>query len=293
MWLRCALGSAGPSVGESQIRTVPNGGIDIVCVDSMDDRADLNLNGIPYEVADAVLFSNYFIYGLSVFTVNVEGQVAASDVNGDGIVLSVADLVTLVRIVVGDDPPAPKVTNPISAGYVHRSDGVVTLKDERLQIGAALVVVEGDAIPELLVPLMKMAYAYDGELTRMLVWSPEGHSFSGSFIQVKGQIVRIEMASADGTPVTARMIPATFALHQNFPNPFNPVTTLSFGLPTASGWELTVYNVSGRRVASWSGYDEAGTVQVMWEAGNVASGIYFYRLTAGTFTDTKKMVLLK
>ena len=60
------------------------GGIDIVCADSIDDRGDINLNGVANEVADAVLLGNYFVYGLSVFTINIEGQIAASDVNADG-----------------------------------------------------------------------------------------------------------------------------------------------------------------------------------------------------------------
>jgi hypothetical protein len=58
---------------------------------------------IGYEIADAVLFSNYFIRGLPVFTINQAGQVAASDVNADGLVLTVADLVYLIRAVVGDE----------------------------------------------------------------------------------------------------------------------------------------------------------------------------------------------
>jgi hypothetical protein len=82
-----------------------NGGVDIICADSIDARGDINLNGIGNEVADAVLFSNYFVYGLSVFNVNVDGQVAATDVNADGITLSVADLVYLIRVIVGDASP--------------------------------------------------------------------------------------------------------------------------------------------------------------------------------------------
>ncbi|MCH8028139.1 MAG: hypothetical protein IID63_08465, partial [candidate division Zixibacteria bacterium] len=72
-----------------------NGGIDIVCVDDIDDRGDINLNNVANEVADAVLFTNYFIYGIGVFTINIQGQIAATDVNADGLTLSVADLVYL------------------------------------------------------------------------------------------------------------------------------------------------------------------------------------------------------
>jgi hypothetical protein len=65
----------------------------------LDDRGDINLNGVPNEIADAVMLSKYFVYGLDVFHINQPAQVAATDVNADGLTLSVADLVHLIRIV--------------------------------------------------------------------------------------------------------------------------------------------------------------------------------------------------
>jgi hypothetical protein len=83
-----------------------NGGVDIICADSIDDRGDLNLNGIANEIADAVLYSNYFLYGISALDpLFLEAQIAASDVNADGVPLTVGDLVYLLRIVVGDALP--------------------------------------------------------------------------------------------------------------------------------------------------------------------------------------------
>jgi hypothetical protein len=75
-----------------------SGGIDIICAESLDTRGDVNLNGLSNEIGDAVVFTNYFIVGLAAFTVNVEGQIAATEVNCDGIPLSVADLVYLIRL---------------------------------------------------------------------------------------------------------------------------------------------------------------------------------------------------
>ena len=269
-----------------------NGGIDIVCAESLDARGDINLNGIPNEVADAVLFSNYFIYGLVVFHINLEGQIAASDVNADGIPLSVGDLVYQIRIIVGDAQPYPKVITPVNATYVHSYDGVLRVTD-KVTIGAAFVVIEGEVTPTLLAPDMEMKYNFDGENTRILVYSLEGNSFTGEFLNVTGDIVTIEMATREGNPVIAELIPSDFALHQNYPNPFNPTTTIGFALPTACNYTLTVYNVSGQEVERFAGSQEAGIVEIEWDAGNLASGIYFYKLTADNFTATKKMVLLK
>jgi len=269
-----------------------NGGIDIACAESLDARGDINLNGVANEIADAVLYSNYFIYGLGVFHINFDGQVAASDVNADGMVLTVGDLVYQIRIVIGDAQAYPKVTTPVNATYIHGYDGVLRVTD-KVTMGAAFVVMEGEVTPTLLAPDMELKYNFDGENTRILVWSPEGNSFTGEFLHVTGDIVSIEMATREGNPVVAELIPSDFALNQNYPNPFNPTTTIGFALPTACNYTLTVYNVSGQEVERFAGSHEAGIVEIEWDAGNLASGIYFYKLTADNFTATKKMVLLK
>jgi hypothetical protein len=269
-----------------------NGGIDVYCIDTLDDRGDINLNGVKNEVADAVMFTNYFIYGMSVFKINPLAQVAATDVNADGLTLSVADLVYLTRIITGDALPYPKVVTSVQATYVHGSDGIMRVSND-VVMGAAFVVVRGDVTPELLAPEMDMKYACDGEQTRILVYSLEGHGFTGEFLHVNGEVVSVEMATYEGNPVVAKLIPSDFALHQNYPNPFNPTTTISFSLPTATDYTLTIYNVSGQQVEQFVGSHEAGVVEIAWEAGDLASGVYFYKLVAGSFSDTKKMVLLK
>jgi len=269
-----------------------NGGIDIVCADSIDARGDVNLNNIANEVADAVLFSNYFIYGLSVFTINLPGQIAATDVNADGKVLTVADLVYLIRIVVGDAAPYSKTVAPTAVRFTHDKAGVMSVKDG-VEMGAAYVVIQGEVAPQLLAADMEMEFAYDGSNTRILVWSREGHSFTGDFLNVNGEVVTIDMATYEGIPVSLEVLPTEFALRQNYPNPFNPTTTVSAALPVASDYTLTIYNVNGQEVASFTGSHEAGVIEIEWDASAHASGVYFYRLNAGSFTDVKKMVLLK
>jgi hypothetical protein len=272
-----------------------NGGIDIVCADSIDARGDINLNNIANEVADAVLFSNYFVYGLDAFNINLQGQIAASDVNADGKVLTVADLVYLIRIVVGDAAPYSKTVapaTPTAVRFTHDKTGVMSVKDGAA-IGAAYVVVEGEVAPTLLAQDMEMEYAFDGSNTRVLVWSRDYNSFTGDFLNVNGNVVTIEMATYEGVPVALEVLPTEFALNQNYPNPFNPTTTISAALPVASDYTLTIYNVNGQQVSSFAGSHEAGVIEVEWNASAHASGVYFYKLTAGSFTDVKKMVLLK
>jgi endoglucanase len=88
--------------------------------------------------------------------------------------------------------------------------------------------------------------------------------------------------------------PATFSLIQNYPNPFNPSTTISFSLPSKSIVSLKVFDLAGKEVASIVSQElSAGKYSRQWNAANMSSGIYFYQLQAGTYTETKKLVLLR
>ena len=89
-------------------------------------------------------------------------------------------------------------------------------------------------------------------------------------------------------------VPVEFSLHQNYPNPFNPSTTINYQIPTAGIVSLKVYDVLGREVANLVNEEKpAGTYNITFNAGNFASGVYFYQLKAGNFVSTKKLVLMK
>jgi hypothetical protein len=89
-------------------------------------------------------------------------------------------------------------------------------------------------------------------------------------------------------------VPSTFVLSQNYPNPFNPSTTIKFAIPTKEYVTLKIYNTIGQLIATLhEGELNAGTFETSWNASGVASGVYFYRLQAGTLSQTKKLVLIK
>ncbi len=105
--------------------------------------------------------------------------------------------------------------------------------------------------------------------------------------------------SDNGAPVVVEAtpganIPTAFSLQQNFPNPFNAQTSFAFDLPTNEMVSLTVFDLLGREVATvLNGHMEAGHHTLNWSAEGLASGIYTYTLTAGSYTDSKKLLFLK
>lgn len=85
-----------------------------------------------------------------------------------------------------------------------------------------------------------------------------------------------------------------FEISQNYPNPFNPSTNIRYRLPQAANVKITVYNIRGQLVATLvDGYRAAGEYLVTWDAANLASGVYFYRLEAPGMVETRKMMLLR
>ncbi|UCC78664.1 MAG: carboxypeptidase regulatory-like domain-containing protein [Candidatus Zixiibacteriota bacterium] len=106
----------------------------------------------------------------------------------------------------------------------------------------------------------------------------------------------IAVTSTDDNP---GLLPEKAALSQNYPNPFNAYTTISFNLPSTEDVELSIYNLAGQKVATLqNGLMNAGEHNIIWNGCNnngteVASGIYFYRLSAGDLTETRPMTFLK
>ncbi|MEO8512226.1 MAG: T9SS type A sorting domain-containing protein [Ignavibacteria bacterium] len=105
----------------------------------------------------------------------------------------------------------------------------------------------------------------------------------------------LDTARVIGIENTSTSIPKEFRLYQNYPNPFNPKTTINFDIPKNSNIDIKVYDIMGKLVAVLSDneFKNAGSYKVTWEASNFASGIYFYRIEADNFVDSKKMVLVK
>jgi hypothetical protein len=113
--------------------------------------------------------------------------------------------------------------------------------------------------------------------------TPHAPGMAGTFTAIPNAIIPIS-----GT------VPTVFALGQNFPNPFNPVTNIRIDVPSNSLVNLTVYDLLGNEVEVLVNQNlTAGRYNVDWNASNYSSGIYFYTMKTGSFTDTKRMILVK
>ncbi|MCB9250222.1 MAG: T9SS type A sorting domain-containing protein [Ignavibacteriales bacterium] len=110
---------------------------------------------------------------------------------------------------------------------------------------------------------------------------------------------RLKQVDIDGSyeysdVVEVQVVPTKFALDQNYPNPFNPTTKINYSVPSKSLISLTVFDVLGKEVVKLvNEIQDAGVYEASFDASQFTSGIYFYSLHAGEFTQTKKMMLVK
>jgi len=102
-----------------------------------------------------------------------------------------------------------------------------------------------------------------------------------------------QVVSVEENPIS-EIIPCEYLLSQNYPNPFNPTTTIKYSIPELSFVTIKIYDVLGSEVATLVNEEKSeGSYELNWNAVNLPSGVYFYRIQAGNFIDTKKMILLR
>jgi len=126
----------------------------------------------------------------------------------------------------------------------------------------------------------------------------DGRFSEMQMVNDKAETMPVEFIFGELEKKEPALLPTEFALLGNYPNPFNPATTIAFALPERSEVSLKIYNVVGQLVWSYNNEFDAGHHSVTWNSQNkngetVASGIYFYRLNAGKHRATNKMVLMK
>ena len=193
------------------------------------------------------------------------------------------------------------------AGKVNAAGKVIpTASHDGAEIRAFVVGV-GQRVEDLVLPAgtggtAPHTYSLSPALPAGLSFDAATRTISGTPMAEAEPVYTYAVTDANGASATMQIqtLPAVFALANNYPNPFNPVTTINYALPEATDVKLTVYNVVGQPVRTLvAEHQNAGRYVVEWDATNdsghsLSSGMYFYRLQAGgEFHAVKKMLLLK
>ncbi len=294
-----------------------NGGIKIMCSEG-DGRGDINLDGIHNSIEDIITFANYFVYGREAFNINFEGQKASTDVNADGIPLSITDFVYMTRLSTMDVSSLDMYTID-SSGIINASeysDSLVIESSFDIALGAALFTFENVTQPYDLylghdIADMNFKSNLSGDTLKVLIYGIEqGRDIpagTNNLLKIdhfggRPKLISSEAAGYYGERLfyktSATQIPDQLFLSQNYPNPFNSSTQIEFSLTKPGQWIIDIFNITGQKVKILSANDPAGPVQIFWDATDengqlVSTGVYFYRLTFENQSITKKMLLIK
>ncbi len=331
--------SMGEFISRDKI-SLSNGGVLLKTGDLF--LGDINLNGIPFEVGDAVRLAVYFTYGTPLN----QQQLLNSDVNRDGLWATVADLIYLIRrIQEGGSAPQVEPSPQTEVVEVVISDeSIISFSiSSQTEIGGLLFVFGGTNLNSGKVKLspeiqdMELYTYPDGDEFRVMIISTEGKYISPGdkpLFTLESEenfdSVEVSVCDKEGNLMGVEKIfqqesnlPKGYSLFQNYPNPFNPATSIQYAVGrkqieaadgglvlsevegrrtadnSAQHVTLKVYNILGQLVKTLVDEEKPpGGYQVIWDAKDqngeeVSSGIYFYKLKAKDYTETKKMILLK
>jgi hypothetical protein len=214
-------------------------------------------------------------------------------------------------------------SNGIAASYVFRStgqnqydkiDSIFESSDNNSMMSLDIKVLSGNTFPSIVYGSFNgrtYVYRYNGSFftkeyenlnypgpaVRRVYWLPwtgyDGffNTWSSSSSNGTLYIFKLDIPVGIGT---LEKIPREFILHQNFPNPFNPNTIIRYELPKQSSVTLHVFDITGKLITTLvDEVQSSGKYEVSFSSAGLSSGIYFYKLKAGSFSDTKKMILLK
>jgi len=221
-----------------------------------------------------------------------ECEVYEADVNTDGSI-NILDILVMVQIILGNDMAR---TNNVatSVELIQRLNQLSYKSDGYGLIGFELIL-SHNATCEFKInnDAFIADYNTSGNTTKMIIIINEGNDLftSTDDFEIIEVLAGTSLSEID---VNITIIPKSFELGGAFPNPFNPVTSLSFSLPESQDIILQVYNLQGQTIETLvNGNMEAGYHSVVWNANSYASGVYFVKMVAGNYVNTQKLMLLK
>jgi predicted TIM-barrel fold metal-dependent hydrolase len=177
--------------------------------------------------------------------------------------------------------------DPVTYGVVI-DDGTSTAHDTAMAVAGWFPTIGELAAPLLEDSVAVMTYSWDVLACDLWDSTASSNGPRGLTIDVSGLLA-----------LNGIGLPDVFALHANYPNPFNPVTNITYDIPEVAQVTLEIYNVSGQKVRTLAqGQHEPGRYRIQWNATNdygnpLSSGMYIYRIQAGDFVSVKKLIFMK
>jgi len=279
--------------------------------------------GIEIKYAVSIQYANAEDYGMAIGASYIT-PVASGDINGDG-GWNVLDIVQLSNCILQDN------CDEHENGYAGDTNGdggwnvldvvilsncilqsncggrvddatfsrliingnMVSIKADGFIGGVQMTLKHGDDFTVIMTERALIAdYLTSGNETRLLIITPETDklfSYSGDF-----EITELIVANSHAEVSASLPLADSFSLSQAYPNPFNPTTTMTLIMPVAGDMKVEIYNLLGQSITTLtSGYKDAGTYKVTWDATDAASGMYFVKAEAEEFTTTQKLMLVK
>jgi len=230
------------------------------------------INDMKIDKSNSIILGGYYVLGR---TGNTKGMLAVYKHTGSLIRYNIIDSLDVVQSIAVDS-----ISNIYAAGFTNRYNTVHKYNPSGILRWRA-VTSQNPFMYKILFAKPDIFYTCGRD------------RFSPTY---KFYFVKFKLNPGSSRPLgeTGIAEPNSFRLEENYPNPFNPSTTIRFSVPFSSMTTLKVYDISGREVESLVASNlEAGEHEVDFNASHLASGVYFYRLTSGSFTDVKKMMLVK
>jgi hypothetical protein len=236
---------------------------------------DLNGDSL-INILDVIIMVNMIL--------GIEPETSLADLNGDG-VLNILDIVQEINLILG-----PRVDNASSAQIFDTGSALKIKSDGYVAALKMVIVHDGLFSLELTDDAYLASYNTDRNTTTIIVVAPgTDHLFTYKGIF---SIINIEAASSDD--YIDVMLPSRTSLYSSYPNPFNPATNISYILAHKANINLSIYNISGQLIEKLNnGYQDAGNYEIVWDASQQPSGIYFLKLQTENESFNQKLMLIK